>query len=146
MASFAEVLESVLEETAPTPAAVGGFERVLASFTDRVAEAAARFSTAPSEPEGVRDLVLGVDVPRTMAELRWAFRRMALQTHPDRPGGSHEAFLRTQALFEEASRVLAGERSRADAVSARPCGGAASWSAGRAADVPRPAHVASAYA
>jgi len=69
---------------------------------------------SPSAPEGAaRDLVLGLDTPRTLAEARHAFRRMALQTHPDRPGGSHEAFLRTQALYDEARAAL----TRAAAVS-----------------------------
>ncbi len=45
---------------------------------------------------------LGVTLPCTLQDLKRAFRRMALQTHPDCPGGSHEAFLRTQAIFEDA--------------------------------------------
>jgi hypothetical protein len=35
-------------------------------------------------------------------EARRAFRKRALETHPDRPGGSHEAFLRSVQALDEA--------------------------------------------
>lgn len=50
---------------------------------------------------------LGLDLPCTTQDIKLAFRRLALATHPDRPGGSHEAFLRTQALVKDALAALA---------------------------------------
>ena len=49
---------------------------------------------------------LGVSLPCSMLELKRAFRRQVLLTHPDRPGGSHEAFLRTKLIFEQALEYL----------------------------------------
>ena len=37
-----------------------------------------------------------------VADVMRAFRRLAFKTHPDRPGGSHDAFLHTRALLDEA--------------------------------------------
>ena len=113
VSTFAEILQSVLRETEPVAAvdaaaAAGSFESVLRSFGNEVAEITAR--CAPCDADGdepVRDITLGVDLPRTMAEVKRAFRRMVLETHPDRPGGSHEAFLRTKALFDQACVDLA---------------------------------------
>lgn len=55
---------------------------------------------APSAPAWA--IALDLQLPCTVQELRRAFRKLAFRTHPDREGGSHEAFLRTQALLEEA--------------------------------------------
>ena len=45
---------------------------------------------------------LGVALPCDVADVMRAFRRLAFKTHPDRPGGSHDAFLHTRALLDEA--------------------------------------------
>jgi hypothetical protein len=45
---------------------------------------------------------LGIELPCTVADVKRAFRRLAFATHPDRQGGSHAAFLRAQALLDEA--------------------------------------------
>jgi curved DNA-binding protein CbpA len=37
-----------------------------------------------------------------VADVKRAFRQLAFATHPDRPGGSHAAFLRAQSLLDEA--------------------------------------------
>lgn len=56
-------------------------------------------------------VALQLELPCTVQELKRAFRRQALKSHPDRPGGSHEAFLRTTALFEEAMAYLKSARA-----------------------------------
>jgi hypothetical protein len=65
-----------------------------------------------SMPEKYRRLTLGFlreqgprqffDLPEsyTQEDLKSAYRLKALQAHPDRPGGSHEAFLQVQAAYE----------------------------------------------
>ncbi len=108
MAQFADLLDSVLGE-APTPQAVGAFERAVKAFDGEVAELARR-GLGADRPDALRTL-LGDDAPWTVDAVKQAFRRMALATHPDRPGGSHEAFLRTTALFETA---LAGFSATSD--------------------------------
>lgn len=45
---------------------------------------------------------LDLDLPCDAQSARRAFRRRALETHPDRPGGSHEAFLRSVQALDEA--------------------------------------------
>jgi hypothetical protein len=45
---------------------------------------------------------LGVELPCDRQDVVRAFRRLAFRTHPDRAGGSHERFLRAQALLQEA--------------------------------------------
>jgi hypothetical protein len=42
------------------------------------------------------------DLPRTRDALRRAFRQRAKETHPDCPGGSHDAFLEMKARFDAA--------------------------------------------
>jgi hypothetical protein len=110
VATFAQTLEAALHEADAAPSPSAPFAGAVRAFGESVS-AAAFVAPATDEavraPDGDRDLELGVDQPRTMAEARRAFRKMALRTHPDCPGGSHEAFLRTQALFEEACASLA---------------------------------------
>lgn len=51
--------------------------------------------------------ILGTHADASMDELRTAFRRAALSTHPDKLGGSHEAF----GLVRRAYEMLAGQAS-----------------------------------
>ncbi len=56
--------------------------------------------------------ILGVTPQATEAELKRAFRKRALETHPDR-GGTAEAFRELQRAYEEAQRRSARPRRRA---------------------------------
>lgn len=51
--------------------------------------------------------VLDIPWPTSKDEIRLAYRRRALETHPDR-GGSAAAFREVQSAFEEASRLVGG--------------------------------------
>ena len=44
--------------------------------------------------------VLGVGPGATWAEIKSAYRRLALQHHPDRPGGDAAMFRKIQAAYE----------------------------------------------
>jgi len=50
---------------------------------------------------------LGCSYPCTKEQLKRSFRQRAFETHPDRPGGSHEAFLAVTRAFEEGLLALA---------------------------------------
>jgi hypothetical protein len=50
---------------------------------------------------------LGLTTPCTPRDVRRAYRRLALERHPDR-GGSHEAFLALQKDYEAALRLVGG--------------------------------------
>jgi hypothetical protein len=104
---FEQVLEAALRDTPASPDAAC-FEAAVRAFEVQMAEA---LHSAPIIGEAA-ELVLGQGQSRSMDELRRWFRRMALLTHPDRPGGSHEAFLRAQALYDEAKEALAHAASR----------------------------------
>lgn len=58
-------------------------------------------------PEGAASIwaVLGVEPGVTEAELKLAFRRRAVETHPDQ-GGDPESFRRVLAAYDEARRRL----------------------------------------
>jgi hypothetical protein len=103
MTRFSELLEEeyLRQESAARNAT--SFAESLRALSDHVIHGALESATPGAEDA----FVLGVGTPRDLYELKRAFRRMALETHPDRPGGSHAAFLRTQALFEEALLGLA---------------------------------------
>jgi hypothetical protein len=112
--TFAAWLEEALqvEPTGPaTPAttlseqpALEGFERLLSALP-RLAPS--RVAQAPWAGE------LGLTLPCDIDAVKHAFRRLAFRTHPDRPGGSHAAFLRAQELLEEALAWLRDSRSEA---------------------------------
>lgn len=44
-------------------------------------------------------IVLGISPSAGPEEIRAAYRRRAASVHPDKSGGSHEAFIETQAAF-----------------------------------------------
>ena len=58
--------------------------------------------------------ILGVPCDADPAAVKGAFRQRALTTHPDRPGGSDEAFRRVMQAFS----VLFSERAAYDAARA----------------------------
>jgi len=51
--------------------------------------------------------VLGVEPSCTVEDIRRAFRKKALGVHPDRPGGSHRAFLDLQRAEQRALALVA---------------------------------------
>jgi DnaJ domain len=101
MRSFREALEdAVTHEMKGAPEeredAMAKFERVFGAHLSMV--------TAQRRPAWATELDL--ELPCDAASVRRAFRRLALKTHPDRPGGSHEAFLRAKQVLEEALNAL----------------------------------------
>ena len=44
--------------------------------------------------------ILGVDEDADEYEIKQAFRRRALEVHPDKPGGSHEEFIKVREAYE----------------------------------------------
>ncbi len=121
MSDFAQILQGFLGPDEPAPPAsvaprfadaIADFEtKVAALSTEKLADPAARALPWAAE--------LGVTLPCTAGELKRAFKKRAFETHPDRPGGSHEAFLRVQELLAQAQRDLATWRE--------PKAGAAWW-------------------
>ncbi len=55
--------------------------------------------------------VLGLTRGASLADIKRAYRKHALETHPDR-GGEAAAFVRVQRAFESASRRVGKRRSR----------------------------------
>jgi hypothetical protein len=53
---------------------------------------------------------LDLQWPFTERDLRTAWKKVALRTHPDQ-GGSEEAFIRAKAAYEEALRLFVGATS-----------------------------------
>jgi hypothetical protein len=104
--SFRGVLEDALQATdgdaareEPKPSA-GDFARVLSGT---------RYAGQHRAPWAVE---LGLELPCDEHAARRAFRRLALRTHPDRPGGSHQAFLRARKALEEALAALRAREPR----------------------------------
>lgn len=99
MSPFARILSRLLRES-ETPTGRAREEDAVVAFESRALSslyaALAREDAFPWAAE------LGVAWPCSPEELRRAFRRRAFEAHPDRPGGSHEAFLRLQASLERA--------------------------------------------
>jgi hypothetical protein len=90
---FKELLETLLPSEEPS-VAVGAFEATLQRVEDDLS--AARLK----EPS----LALAGDLPSKRDALRRAFRQRAKETHPDCPGGSHDAFVEMKARFDAALR------------------------------------------
>jgi hypothetical protein len=114
VSTFADALQSALREGETAGAVeasafddhLNRLERALAGMTHP------RLSAGP-RPAWSEEL--GVELPCDRQDIVRAFRRLAFRTHPDRAGGSHEAFLRAQSLLEEALAWLrdASPRTRA---------------------------------
>jgi DnaJ domain len=90
--SFADILNETLEpasEVAPAP--VPSFDQTVWAM-----RAVAMIETAMPWWASA----LGVSAACTVEMLKAAYRRRALSTHPDRSGGSHEAFLAAAEAYE----------------------------------------------
>jgi len=109
MTSFRELLDEELsrqqrdEGGADASAAAQGEGRV--STEDRY-RAMIASETALTAERADWERTLGLTFPCTHEEVRRSFKRRALDTHPDRPGGSHEAFLAVRAARDEALSAL----------------------------------------
>jgi hypothetical protein len=108
---FAELLDEALTRPfeprpqAPFEESLRAFEQVLAALP-----------ASSQPPRATWAAELGIVLPCTLDDLKRAFRRLAFETHPDRPGGSHQAFLRARALLDQALASLSplqGERAAA---------------------------------
>lgn len=82
-----------------------------ASEERSAAPGASRARTAGELPRASVWAILGVESHVTEVELKRAFRKRALETHPDR-GGTAEAFRDLQRAYEEAQRRVARPRKR----------------------------------
>ncbi|MBV9946453.1 MAG: J domain-containing protein [Myxococcales bacterium] len=107
MTRFADVLDRMLAlPTDPPPGAP--FERSLRAFEAALGDAPSDAAAAAWQAEWA--VALGVTLPCSVGELKKAFRRLAFATHPDRPGGSHRAFLEAQAALQQALESFAAAR------------------------------------
>jgi hypothetical protein len=98
VSAFAELLEEALTRQ-PEPLAEMRFEGSLRAFE----HALASFASVDGLPASASwPGELGVEPRCTVDDVKRAFRRLAFATHPDRPGGSHVAFIRARALLDEA--------------------------------------------
>jgi hypothetical protein len=75
---------------------------------DSVRPARSSVSSAAARPSAFQ--ILGLSARATMEEVKRAYRKCALETHPDR-GGSAEAFRAVQAAYETISRRRARKRA-----------------------------------
>lgn len=130
VSAFADVLEAALNAE-PEPSRAGAFEGAVRAFEAAVAESPTASDVAPPRPSWAT--TLGVQVPCTVEDVRRAFRRLAFETHPDRPNGSQEGFLRACEALEGAlaalralGPTLPGARRYTSAWTAPPSGSASS--------------------
>jgi len=54
--------------------------------------------------------ILGIQKDASMNEVHAAYKKRALDSHPDKPGGSNEAFLKVRDAFEVLSKISTRER------------------------------------
>ncbi|HVH42970.1 MAG TPA: J domain-containing protein [Labilithrix sp.] len=101
--TFDEFLQAAMNEAATGPARASSTTGC--GDSDVVAQVAAAAARAALVPATLRlpawAVALDVSLPCSEQSLKQAFRRRAFETHPDRPGGSHEAFLSTRAAYED---------------------------------------------
>lgn len=98
MSQFADLLEAALEGS-PEPRQETAFDQSLRVFECTLAAFASADGLTSMIP-GAQEL--GIEGVCTVDDVKRAFRRLAFATHPDRPGGSHDAFLRAKKLLDEA--------------------------------------------
>ncbi len=108
--TFAEILAEKLEQQAgsspdgePTRSAWQAPWRTVS-----VAWRSQEFSGAMPRPERPAPCLeqLGLSARCSLDDVRRAFRRQALHTHPDRRGGSHQAFVALQRAYDQAVALL----------------------------------------
>jgi hypothetical protein len=114
--AFAEVRRRALAEVvgapAPSPSANPGGP----SADVDLSAAGLSFVADGRRPSWAEEL--GVELPCDRNDIERAFRRLAFLVHPDRAGGSREAFLRATRLLEEGLGWLRA-RTPPQAVAAR---------------------------
>ena len=108
MYSFADYLRVELNKpgvSAPPRQAPRGysFDSALHDFDWALRTAQAEEPAATPVPPCLERL--GLTLPCTEVQIKQAFRSLALRTHPDLPGGSHEAFLEAKAALDEALKL-----------------------------------------
>jgi hypothetical protein len=89
----------------------GAWKRVVAGRAPFVAQAPASASTERVRPVDPYTL-LGVGATATLIELKAAFRKKALEHHPDR-GGDTDAFIALKRAYDAITRKRARARGRA---------------------------------
>ena len=55
---------------------------------------------------------LGIERSATSSDIKKAYKALAASTHPDKPGGEHEAFIKVQTAYEVL--IDADKKSRYD--------------------------------
>lgn len=104
MGTFADTLLAALRREEARGRAPDVKGPVAPAMVDLSSSVAASFARADERPSWAR--VLGLPAECDEAAVRTAYRRRAFETHPDRPGGSHEAFLAVRRAHEEAIVAL----------------------------------------
>lgn len=111
MGSFAEVLADALRNSpSPEPRESPGpaFDAFAWTASHNVAVSVAVREDAPAWAR-----TLGVSFPCTSDELRRAFRKRAFETHPDRAGGSSDAFVAVRTALDEGLVALSARTAHA---------------------------------
>ncbi len=98
--AFAQALQQAFAEVTVVGAEAPSAKADAGSSVD-VDISGAGVSFAADRPAPAWAVELGVRLPCDRRDIEKAFRRLASRVHPDRPGGSHEAFLRAKGLLEE---------------------------------------------
>ena len=116
--SFAQHLQAAMNRGESKPKEPSPFADALRAFEQSLDSARLTAATVQSEGASGWVAALGLTLPCTIEDVKRAFRRLAFQTHPDRPGGSHDAFLEAQALLHRALADL--EVGRAELPTSTP--------------------------
>jgi len=105
--SFAQILQTLMQATASAPTRRQPADDALRTFEDAIGRGRLDDRVVQKDHAGEAWVdVLGLTLPCSVADIKRAFRRVALATHPDRPCGSHEAFLAAQAALRRALEAV----------------------------------------
>lgn len=118
MGTFADVLFAALRREEARGRDPGVKAPGAPAMVDLHASVAASLAAEDARPAWAR--TLGLSLGCDEEQVRRAYRRLVFETHPDRPGGSHEAFLAVRLAHDEAMAALRASRH----VEAKPAGGA----------------------